>query len=343
MKLNSREVAAYLASPPEKPGVVLLYGDDRFHVQELAERLVKHWLKGSDPRLHWRRLEMDQIKKDPEALAAAVDHRDLWGGHPVVTLQDVPGTIPPALKALLARDNLKTPVIVMASGNLTPQQSLRSTMERHASAVVLPCYADEPAALVSMIRQDCQESGLEISRAAMASLAEGWVGDRGAMRQGLELLRLYAGPECERLDDATVHRVVHGQRGCEYMDLAMAHHRQDRRMVCHYFRQLIRQQESLVSVLRALQNYYRRSAMVLGWHLGGMALSEAIGKLKPPVFFRYTRPYQEALQRSNPASMIRILGELIRLERAIKRHPEVAVERVEAWLIRSSPKSFKAT
>jgi DNA polymerase-3 subunit delta len=200
--LKAHEVDAWLRRPSAEP-VVLVYGPDRGLVSERAATLAKAWGVALDDPFSAIRLDASEIESDPPRLADEARTVSMFGGKRLVWVRGSGGPKLAAAVADLCSAPPKDTLILIEGGDLKKDSGLRKTAEKSASAITLPCYADEGRNLDGLIDEVMGANRLSLDMEARQWLKTRLGGDRLASRGELDKLALYAlGKGRIALDDA---------------------------------------------------------------------------------------------------------------------------------------------
>ena len=199
--LKTGEVDSFVRRPDAERPIVLLCGPDAGLVHERAERLIDASV--DDPRdpFALMRIEGDVLSAEPSRLVEEAHTVPLFGGRRAVWVKAGSRNFAAAVEAVVASPPSDCRIVIEA-GDLKRNAPLRAICEKAKSAVVLPCYPDDQAALSRLIDDEMRAAKLDIApdaRAAMVSLIGG---DRQASRSEIRKLALYAlGKDRVVLDD----------------------------------------------------------------------------------------------------------------------------------------------
>lgn len=276
-KLDANSFEAFVKSGAKTLRAVLIYGQDDGLVEESrvkAARAVVDDLK--DPfRAVW--LTPAQIKEDISALSAEANALSLMGGRRVIMVRGADNTLTSALKDFLPAYNGDA-LLIFTAGALKTKDSLPALFEKTAGAGVLPCYADDAAALKRMVWQTLTDAGKTAAPDVIEFIAENLGADRLMSRSELAKLITYMGNETAvTMDDATacvgdasalsVDMLLYALSGGNQTEL---HQTLDR---------LFAEGESPISLLRAASMHMKRFHVVLGKVEDGGSMDEAVKAL----------------------------------------------------------------
>ncbi len=199
MKIEPRQVEAFLKKPDPRIRGVVIYGNDDGLVAERAVALAKAICPDlSDP---FRVVDIagEVLKHDPARLADEFGAMSMMGGRRVVRVRPAGEETTAALENLVAAP-AGDALIVVEGGNLTPRSGLRALAETEACLAAMPCYMDNEAALEGLVESAARAQGLSVDADALPWIVERLGGDRGQTRSEIEKLLLYK--KTITLDDA---------------------------------------------------------------------------------------------------------------------------------------------
>lgn len=190
MKIEPRQVEAFLKKPDPKIRGVVVYGNDDGLVAERAMALAKTVCEDLKDPFRVVDIAGDALKNDPARLADEFGAMSLMGGRRVIRVR------PAGEESMAALENLVEAsagdaLIVIESGNLTPRSGLRALAETEACLAALPCYMDNEAALEGLVEGAARARGLGVDSDALDWIVERLGGDRGQSRSEVDKLLLY--------------------------------------------------------------------------------------------------------------------------------------------------------
>jgi DNA polymerase-3 subunit delta len=204
VKIEPRQVEAFIKRPDPKIRGVVIYGNDDGLVAERAIALAKGVCEDLNDPFRVVDIAGDALKGDPARLADEFGAISLMGGRRVIRVRPAGEETTGALENLVtapAGDAL----IVIESGTLTPRSGLRALAETENCLIALPCYVDNQAALEGLVESAARSRGLGVDAEALEWIVDRLGGDRGQSRSEIEKLLLYKegdGTRTIALDDA---------------------------------------------------------------------------------------------------------------------------------------------
>jgi len=190
VKIEPRQVEAFLKKPDPKIRGVVVYGNDDGLIAERAMALARTVCEDLKDPFRVVDIAGDALKNDPARLADEFGAMSLMGGRRVIRVR------PAGEESTTALENLVEAVagdalIVIEGGNLTPRSGLRALAETEACLAALPCYMDNEAALEGLVEGAARARGLGVDADALDWIVERLGGDRGQSRSEVDKLLLY--------------------------------------------------------------------------------------------------------------------------------------------------------
>ncbi len=199
--LKPAEIAAYLARPDPGRPIALVFGPDTGLVSERTRAIVRAVAENIDDPFALVRLGGDELAGDPARLIDEANTVPLFAARRAIWIKAGGRDFAPAVE-LLVRGPLVDCQVVIEAGDLRRGAPLRAVCERARAVAAIACYGDGERELSRLVDEEMQAGGLSIATDARAALLPLLGGDRGASRNELRKLALYArGKHAVELDD----------------------------------------------------------------------------------------------------------------------------------------------
>ena len=319
--LKTSEIEAFIARPDSRP-VVLVFGPDAGLVSERVEALVRASVDDPNDPFALVRLEGDELASDPARLVDEASTIPLFGGRRAIRIRAGNRNFVPAVEAVLAAP-LRDCRVVIEAGDLKRGAALRNVCERAKGAVAVPCYADADRDLARLIDDELRAAGLAITPDARAALIPLLGGDRRASRAEIAKLALYAlGQSRIEVDD--VMAVVADASALavdSLIDAAFAGRAAD--VEKEFAKAAVAGTAPTATVGAALRQVERLHAIRLTIE-GGIAVSQAVEQMQPPVHFRRKPLMEQALKSWTSARLERAMTALADASLEVRRNPALA-------------------
>ena len=295
MIIKGNRTEAFLKSPDRTARAILVYGPDQGLVRERIERMAKTVV--DDLRDPFRVAEMPQsrLTADPALLSDEASAIAMTGGRRVVIIRDAGDSVNSVAASFL--DNPSGDALVLfEAGELSARSTLRKLFEGRDNAAALPCYADEGETLNALIVTMLKENSLSAEPDALEYLRGNLGGDRRLSRMELtKLIQYMGGPGKVSLQDAMV--CVGDSAQLNMDDLALATADGNHADSQHTLDRLLADGGQPVAILRSVARHFMRLHLAQSLIANGASPEQAMGQLKPPVFFKAVDRFRRQLTR----------------------------------------------
>lgn len=332
MKLAFRDIDAFVKKPTPAARVCVVYGPDQGLVTERAKAIASTQVPDLNDPFNVALLNADQIIDDPARLSDEAFAQSLMGGNRLVYIRDAADSITPVLKDYLKNPSQHT-LIVIEAGELGTKSSLRALAEKADNAAAVPCYVEDERDLSKFITSEVTSAGLSIDRDALAALSGSLVGDRRVARGELEKLLVYKLSDTNKaITLADVEACAGDVRARTFDELVNAVGQGDVGRMAASLAALTRESTPAVTILRTVQNHFRRLYQVQLKMEGGADPKTAMKALNPPVFFKYEDAFIAQTRRWPRARIENFLNALNAVEAQTKQ-TGIPAETVTAQLL----------
>lgn len=313
VKLSGNQAERWLDQPDPVHRAVLLYGPNGGLVRDRARQMVRTFSGGhaDDP---FRVVTLDeQVRKgNPSAVLDEAFSLSFGGGDKVVWLHEASDKLSGELGSILESVQEANFLVVEAAG-LAPRSKLRLLFEGSAKGVAIGCYEDDENSLRRLAAEIFRANGVHADRAAIDTLISRLGTDRLAGRSEIEKVCLFAGENGELDEDGVMQAV--GDSGVGSADecvYAIFDGRRDDadRLLARSFEDGV----GPVQLVRRLQGHLDRLLSVRAGLDRGEAMDRLIGKLRPPLFFKYKGPFQRQVSVWRMGQLEKCLDALTELE-----------------------------
>ena len=209
---------------------------------------------------------------------------------------------------------------IFEAGELATRSKLRALFEKRPDTVAIGCYPDEGRDLEGIVREHCTANGVSIAGDALPALIGRLGTDRLAVRQELDKLVMYAGGPGSgvQISLADVEAAVGDVKSASLDDIAFAVGGGDQRQLSIALDRAFAEGTSSVGIIRAVQRHIDRLHQIKAEVARGASVEDAMKRLRPPVFFKYTRAIAAQARAWSPADLARGLSLLLQTERECK-------------------------
>jgi len=334
-KLSANRSAGYVSKPDPQHSAILLYGPDPTLVSDKRETLVKTLLGADDDPFRLARLTADVIKKDPAALSDECNAISFGGGDRVIVLSGATDALTSAIQTAIDQ-MVGGAVLVVTADALSGGSKLRKMIEKEDRAMALPFYPAEGAALEGEVASALRSLGAppldgDAAR-ALGDVLQG-VQHGEAMRFAEVLALAAADGDVITADDVMTTAPPAAEADFEAGIQAVTQGRA--RELPGLFDRFEAQAASLSGLVRVLTLHIARLHRAQSLMAGGMDAQTAMGKLRPPVFWKTRDSFASQLRAWPRPAIEDAYAQLADLEeklRSGKPFPERAL--IERTLMR---------
>ena len=313
MKLQGQRIALFLKSPDPRIRAVLVYGPDRGLVRERAEAVCRTVVDDLADPFRVADLTGPILDQDPARLADEVAALSLTGGRRLVRLRGATNR-----HTQLLRGSLENPVgdslIVVEADSLAPRDSLRAFFDSADDGAAIACYPDDEETIERVIGSRLRQAGLAIEPDAQAYLAANLGADRLVTRSELEKLIQFKGKEQTPVALADARAVIGDSAAVDLDDIAFACADGDLAGLEQGLGRRFSAGDDPVPVLRGVARHFQRLHLVSAQRDGGGSVETAIGRLRPPVFFKRRAAFARQLRTWTTVNLATAIDRLLEAE-----------------------------
>ncbi|WP_262692443.1 DNA polymerase III subunit delta [Kordiimonas aestuarii] len=317
MKAKPRDIPAILKALDPKMRAVLVFGRDDGLVRERAEKIGKQICEDLSDPFQVARPGSSDIKESPSILLDEVAALSMMGGRRLVRLESVGNEATEAVKLVLDSD-AGDGLLVITAGDLKPTSSLRKLLEGAKNAIAIACYEDSAQDIMGLVQTVLGNAGLTATQDAVAYLVDNLGGDRMVSRSELDKLVLYKGSAGGQVTIEDAKACVGDTAALGLNQIAEAVTAGNLKQLERFLERAWTSGESAIAILRTLQNRMMRIHLARGFMDQGMSAGEAVGKLRPPVFFGERDKFMGEVSRWSARKVETALDILIEAELACK-------------------------
>jgi DNA polymerase-3 subunit delta len=332
VKIAPKALKEFISYPQQYAGA-LIYGVDEGQVRLLVRQIAENFMGKDAEAINRIEFSDTQIQDDPARLADELAAFSLLGGKRAVCLRDAGDWLAPMLDqalSLRAPDNF---LIAYCHDALNARSKLRSYFERHAQLACIACYKDEGANLLGVIRDTLRAYGIKTDAEVIDYLAHQLQGDRQVILNELEKISLYLGESQTLLmEDAILLTSDSRETSLDALTHAVAEN--NRTNLCQLSDTLLAEGMQPLVIVRSVMRYLRKLEEVAQMRYNGQGLDQAIGALKPPVFFKHKATFRRHATRWGLSKLQDAFSELHQLELTTKREAPLARSLLSAGLLR---------
>lgn len=323
--LKGRAIDAFFSDKGKGANGVLIYGPDEGLARERSDALAKAVAGDLKDAFTFIDLTDGDLSSDPAKLSDELTSLSLMGGDRAVRVrvagEAAPAAVKDAVEAIEAGTLKPAAFLIVDGRDLSKRSSLRKLFEGAKTFAAAPCYVEGSRGARDLAQRLLKEAGVAIDAAALDLLSDALGDDRRLTRNEIEKLILYAsdggeGDKTVALDDVRAVVSGAGEMALDALIDAACEGRPD-----ILERELAKSNAggSPLGLLRMTIRRFDRLHAVGAAVRSGANLSEAMSRLRPPVFFAQKDAFaRQARLWPEPAARA-ALDMLLQAEIAAKR------------------------
>lgn len=286
MKIQGASIRRFIDKPDKAVRAVLLYGPNESFSHEAAQKLAAWAVGKSDDPYAVTKLGDDDIKKDTARLVDALSAQSLLGGPTVVWARingkGADAAIVDALEGFERDEPLG--YLIVEAGDLGSTAELVKKFTAAKNAAVIAFYEETDAERAQHARALAKDMGLSFDRDAEDLFLSALPVDRGLATKEIEKLALYAHGLGRPISIADLEALMtdEGESALDAASLAAAQGKAAQAVEALARIDALSGISALRALLRRLHQL-REARLLID---GGMSPTDAIGKLRPPVFWK---------------------------------------------------------
>ena len=318
MKLSFRDLESFVKNPAPAARVILVYGPDSGLMRERSRAMAKTVVPDLNDPFNVAVLTVEILTQDSARLADEANALSMMGGRRLVRVEDASDKITTIIKNYLTNPNPNT-VVILEAGKLDTKSSLRALCEKSAAAAAVPCYVEDEKDMARFIRDFMESAKIRIEPDAIAWLAMAITGDRARARAELEKLLVFKGNDTAPITLAETQECC-GDAGARALDdLVYAVAGRQPEKAIGIYNQLLEEGVSFITIVRTLQNHFRRLHATRARIERGDSPDAAMKTLAPPLFFKLEAPFRAQLQNWSVATLNKVMTRLLDVEAQCKQ------------------------
>jgi DNA polymerase-3 subunit delta len=318
MKIQARQIDSFVKSPDKAARVILVYGPDSGLMKERAQTIGRTVVQDLNDPFNVCVLSGDKLIEDPARLRDESSAISMMGGDRLIRIEEAGDRL-----TLLIREYLENPsphaLVILEGDNLGASSSLRKLCESASNAAAIPCYVEDERDMARFINETLRAENVRIEPDAVAWLAANITGNRQRARSEIEKLIIFKGRETSAITLLEAQSAC-GSAGAQNLDdlvYSVGGRRSD--SVMNINRLLQDEGVNFIVILRSLQSHFRKLHLARSRTELGDSAESAMKALRPPIFFKHERDFQQQIQNWSLPSLMKVLERLSDLEAQCKQ------------------------
>jgi len=296
MKGKQQDILSIIKNKETSLCLILVYGPNIFLVNELYSKLKNSLIDKDKDIFGSKEFTAKEITTAPENFYTETQSIMFSQEKSYIRINMSGSEAGGAILDFLKGENSDVCLIVRA-GALSPRSSLRRATENSDSALIVPCYDDDNASLISFISEKVHERKFIIRREASQEILYLTGLERGRVNDSVDRLMLYLdSSENREIMTEDVKSVVFDTNQSQINDLCssmcLGEIKKSQQALSRLFLQGITPPQFISFFLSHFQKIHFVGLRILS----GIPARAAIKELKPPVFFKEIGPFQNQVE-----------------------------------------------
>jgi DNA polymerase III subunit delta len=310
--------SAFAKDPPNHLRGALVYGPNAALIAETIAALRKTLLPGTADDFSFVVIQPEDFKNNPSILGDELSALGFFAAKKIILVKNASDTMGRA-----AQEALDLPdaghFLILQADELTPKSTLRVFAEKSDVFASVPCYALEGATLNRFITTQFQKFNATITNDALNRLADRLGGDMIALPNIVQQLITYVGSAKVQVTTEHIDALLVDQAEQDLDHAVQAFADGNFAALDRALQAIHTSSATMIGVLRALQSYFYRLRIVHAAVKNGDSTDTALGKLRPPVFFKAKTAFTRHLRNWPLARVDRALAMFLYLESQCKK------------------------
>lgn len=317
MKITARQIEAFVRSPDPNVYAFLVYGPDSSIVTERAVSLCTRTGIDLDDPFAAAAFRGEDLARDSGRLFDEASSITFGGGPRVIRVRGAVDGLAEEMSHIFER-SVEGVIVVLEAGELPPRSRLRRLFEETDQGAAIPCYEDNEAVRERLIEDMLRSGDRTADRRTIDFLASQLSGDRGVARREIEKLLLFCDDQPGPVTLDQVASCVGDESEHVLEDVAMAAASGRLGELTVAYDRCLAAGQAEVSILRALSRHLQRLHTVSIRRDDGATVENAMGGLRPPVFFKVKAAFAGQVSFWTSVRLQHALDIVLKAERSCK-------------------------
>ncbi len=317
MRISSKDIDLIIKKPAKPFLAYFLHGPDAGLIEERANTLAHVFSSNLEDPFSVSKLTGKEVQADPALLADALNSMSLIGTTKVVLLSGTSSELGSSVRANIEYLNTDCRLIIKARDS-TKKHSLVTLCEKHPQIASIACYPDEDRNLQQFVRTNLSEHGINVSIELIDYISKKLSADRAINRGEIEKLALYAA-NTKTIEQQEIDSLI-GDNTSQLIDKLVNAVFDGKTEKLGFLLEKTRVEEiQPIVIIRFFQSYLKILISVGAGKESGLSTTEAIGNLRPPIYFKRKNAVIRHSSVCNVERCLALLKRFMLLEKQCKR------------------------
>ena len=309
-----------------KNNLILIYGNNRGHKNEVIKELFEKLFRGEILRL-----DENEILNNQNELISDLMNKSLFNDDKLIIISRASDKIIKFINEIIERkiENLK---VIINSDNLEKKSKLRSLFEKDKNLVWIPFYEDNEKSLNIIVQNFLRKKNIKISQEISNLLVERSRGDRANLINELTKIESLALTK-KNIDMEDVIKLSNLSENYSIFELAENYLVKNKRQVAKILNENNFGNEECILILRTILNRSKRLLKLKeNENLTGN-VDLTISSFKPPIFWKEKDVVKTQIKSWSKDEVKRIIYKLNDIEVLVKKNSNNSLNFVSDFVI----------
>ena len=315
MKIAPRQIANFLAKPPDKIRAILLHGSDAGLRSSRARHLAAIYSDDLNDVFSVTRINGSGLHGEASKIADAAAEIPMFGNR-LVLVRATGTELIDACKFLLSRP-IHDAMVIIDADDTTAKHAVVKLFETNENTAAIGCYPDNISNIRLLTTSILQRDNVSVDHDALDLICARLGSDHAATRAELEKLALLAGPG-GHLDLETISAALGDSALLAIDDIAKAVASGQVPALSVALRKAWLEEANCVMIIRKCQTYFTQLRMLGHAVNAGQPAQNAVRSLRPPVHFKLQDALIRHAQKWHPRQCLQMVNRLQHIEINLK-------------------------
>ena len=297
-----------------KHNLILLYGANEGHKNQIINELFKRFFKGEVLRF-----DENEILTNHERVVSNLMNKSLFEEEKLIIISRASDKIFKLINEIIEREIDKIKIIIN-SGVLDKKSKLRNLFEKDNNLICIPFYEDNIKNLNFICQNFFNEKKIKISQEIINLLVERAKGDRGNLKNELtKLENLFLTKKNIKIDD--VINITNLAENYSVFELAENYLSKNKKRVSNILNENNYTNEDCILILRTILNRAKRLLKLKINYESSGSMELTISSFKPPIFWKEKESVKKQIQSWSTNEVKNMIYKINDLEVFIKKNP----------------------
>ncbi len=299
---------------------ILLYGPNSYLVNDTYNKLCKSLFNENDvftpPEFNIKEISKDSDIFYNEAKSLS------FGGERKYLKIDMDNSEASGPILDLLKDNLNETTLLIKAGNLSPRSSIRKSLEKLEDALIVPFYEDDFVSLKNFIKEKSNIRNFKFDDTAINAIISMSGFERSQVSDAVERIMLYYEfSENKIINYEKIKEILFDTNQNQISELCKQVCLGETKLSQQISNRLFLQGVTPPQFISALILHFQKLHLIGLSITSGQSISDAIKKIKPPIFFKEVNAFKAQIQNWNIAKIDRALEILVESDLLTKTNP----------------------